>query len=151
MTTASRFRLKSARRGPGKCVSRCPASSAAASLEAAAAAGVLAGVLGEEELEEALEEELAGLEVDMGVQSSAEGMGVQSLAEGMGVTEVILAEGSMGYPSAAVAAMEGLLVVGDFTAAIILTWVTKAAAAAEGVTMTLAVQAMDGNIAIKYF
>ena len=80
----------------------------------------MAGVLGEEELEEALEEELAGLEVDMGVQS---------LAEGMGVTEVLLAEGSMGYPSAAVAAMEGLLVVGDFTAAIILTWVTKAEAA----------------------
>ena len=141
MTTASRFPLKSARRGPGKCVSRCPASSAAASLEAAAAVGVvLAEVLGEEELEEALEEELAGLEVDMGVQSSA---------EGMGVTEVLLAEGSMGYPSAAVAAMEGLLVVGDFTAAIILTWVTKAEAAA--VTMTLAVQAMAGNIAIKYF
>ena len=109
-------------------------------MEAAAAAGVLAGVLGEEELEEALEEELAGLEVDMGVQSSA---------EGMGVTEVLLAEGSMGYPSAAVAAMEGLLVVGDFMAEIILTLVTKAEAAA--VTMTLAVQAMAGNIAIKYF
>ena len=141
MTTASRFRLKSARRGPGKSVSRCPASSAAASLEAvAAAAAVLAEVLGEEELEEALEEELAGLEVDMGVQSSA---------EGMGVTEVLLAEGSMGYPSAAVAAMEGLLVVGDFMAEIILTLVTKAEAAA--VTMTLAVQAMAGNIAIKYF